>query len=220
MYKFEHINIPENNECPNKESFVQLEGSLNLPLETPVVDVQQDDLHIAPSDLEQIGQIRDCLSNTSEIKFDNWISLELSEKEMVLNALEEQIAKIEHRPACPIHLSELEENLLGGYNPKTKDITINSLYAERSDFGAYREIIDTLVHEGRHAYQDYNVNIAEIHPRHSEVESWADTMSGGKWEYWGDCSTRIGLRLYEQQSIEIDARNFATDVLDKLNLNA
>ena len=70
--------------------------------------------------------------------------------------------------------------------------------------------------EGRHAYQDYNINVCEVHPRHSEVESWAETMGDGKWGYWGDCSTLIGQRLYEQQSVEIDARNFAHDVTDKI----
>ena len=31
----------------------------------------------------------------------------------------------------------------------------------------------------------------------------------------GGTSTVLGQRLYEQQSIEIDARNFAMDILDK-----
>ncbi len=53
----------------------------------------------------------------------------------------------------------------------------------------FMEVLDTLVHEGRHAYQDYNVNVYEIHPRHSEVASWAETMEGGKWGYHGDTST-------------------------------
>lgn len=174
----------------------------------------------APQDHIQIEQVSDILSDCDEIKYENWVTLELSEKESVLNSLEERIAEIECRPACPIRVLPLEESVWGGYNPVAKDITINSAYAERSDFRTYREIIDTLVHEGRHAYQDYNVNVCEIHPRHSEVESWAETMSDGKWGYWGDCSTLLGQRLYEQQSIEIDARNFAADVLDKLNLKA
>ncbi|MBD5352148.1 MAG: hypothetical protein HDR86_04905 [Bacteroides sp.] len=174
----------------------------------------------APQDHIQIEQVSEVLSECDEIKYENWINLELSEKESVLNALEERIAEIECRPACPIRLAPLEERQWGGYNPVSKDITINSNYAECADFATYREIIDTLVHEGRHAYQDYNVTQNEIHPRHSEVASWAETMEGGKWGYWGDCSTFLGQRLYDQQSIEIDARNFAGDVLDKLNLNA
>ncbi len=174
----------------------------------------------APQDHIQIEQISDVISDCDEIKYDNWVNLELSEKESVLNSLEERIAEIECRPACPIRLTPLEENQWGGYNPVTKDITINSDYAELTDFGTYREIVDTLIHEGRHAYQDYNVNVCEIHPRKSEISSWAENMDGGKWGYWGDCSTLLGQRLYDQQSIEIDARNFAADVLDKLNLKA
>ena len=42
-------------------------------------------------------------------------------------------------------------------------------------------------------------------------------MEGGKWDYWGDTSSLLGQRLYEQQSIEIDARNFAADVINKFN---
>lgn len=174
----------------------------------------------APQDSIQIEQIRETLTNIEDIKYENWTSLEVSEKEVVLNAVEERIAEIECRPACPVRLVPLEEGQWGGYNPETKDITINSLYVEQSDYGTYREIVDTLIHEGRHAYQDYNVNVAEIHPRHSEVAGWAETMEGGKWGYWGDCSSLLGQRLYEQQSIEIDARNFAADVLNRLNLNA
>lgn len=174
----------------------------------------------APQDHVQIEQVSEAIAECDEIKYENWVELELSEKEAVLNSIEVRIAEIEHRPPCPIRLEPLGERVWGGYNPDTKEITLNSDYVQLSDRTTHAEVIDTLVHEGRHAYQDYNVNVCEIHPRHSEVESWAETMGGGKWEYWGDCSSILGQRLYEQQSIEIDARNFATDVLDKLNLNA
>lgn len=81
------------------------------------------------------------------------------------------------------------------------------------------EVLETVVHEGRHAYQDYNVNECEVHPRHLEVVSWSETMEGGKWGYSGGSSSLLGQRLYEQQSVEIDARNFAADVLAKFKEN-
>jgi hypothetical protein len=180
----------------------------------------------APQDYIQIEQISDLLENCEELKFDNWTKLELSEKIDVLNELESRIAEIEHRPACPVRydatMGEIEVfddqvyGRMGGYSPDTKDITLNANLLESSDPRVYLEVIDTIVHEGRHAYQDYNINVCEVHPRHSEVESWAETMGDGKWGYWGDCSTLIGQRLYEQQSVEIDARNFAHDVTDKI----
>lgn len=174
----------------------------------------------APQDIEQIEQISDILVDCKELHFENWQGLELSEKVDVLNQLECRIAEIEHRPPCPINACDMRPSLWGGYNPETKSIDINASYLEKSglDRTLYNEVIDTLVHEGRHAYQDYNVNVCEVHSRHSEVASWAETMEGGKWGYWGDCSSILGQRLYEQQSIEIDARNFASDVIDKMNI--
>ncbi len=173
----------------------------------------------APTDMEQIESISDVLSDCEHLSFEEWGKLEVSERIEVLDSLEKQIAGIERRPPCPISASSMGEGVLGGYNPATKRIELNENMIEVSgnSYAMYNEVLDTLIHEGRHAYQDYNVNTNEVHSRHSEVESWAETMGGGKWEYWGDTSSLLGQRLYEQQSIEIDARNFAADVMDKFN---
>ena len=180
----------------------------------------------APQDHIQIEQISKVLSDCKELKFDNWCNLELSERIDVLNAVEKKIAEIEHRPACPVKYDASMGNIqiygdnvyghLGGYRPGTKDITLNANMVESNAPTAYLEVIDTIVHEGRHAYQDYNIHVCEVHPRHSEVASWSETMGDGKWRYWGDCSTELGQRLYEQQSVEIDARNFAADIKEKI----
>lgn len=213
MRPLENINrTVEKAECVYRWTTPAFDSShyvLDTPLERPK----------APYDHVQIERIREALTGCKDIMYENWISLELRDKEKVLNSLEKQLAKIEHRPSCQIKLTPLSNEQWGGYNPVTNDITINSFYAGKSDLATYYEVIDTLIHEGRHAYQDYNVSVLEVHPRHSEVESWAETMHGGKWEYWGDCSTELGQRLYEQQSIEIDARNFAADILAMLDLN-
>lgn len=172
----------------------------------------------APNDMEQIDMVSEVLVNCEELKYENWIRLSDAEKTEVLNKLEEQIAAIECRPPCPVHFEPLEPNLYGGYRPGVGDIQLNN-FLLANDYGNYTELIDTLIHEGRHAYQDYNINVQETHPRHSEVDSWRDTWGNGtgKWEYWNDCRTELGLRLYEQQSIEIDARNFAGDVISTMN---
>ena len=169
--------------------------------------------------MEQIESVSDVLSDCEHLNFEEWGNLEIDERIEVLNSLEKQIADIEKRPPCHISASPMAEGVLGGYNPETKGIELNEHMIESSgnDYIYYTELLDTLIHEGRHAYQDYNVNVNEVHSRHSEVESWAETMEGGKWDYWGDTSSLLGQRLYEQQSIEIDARNFAADVINKFN---
>lgn len=178
----------------------------------------------APQDYEQISRISELMASTDEFKSQNWEILSLTERIDVLNNLEKDVAKIECRPSCPIRVEDMgsitiyEDSVygyLGGYSPVSKDISINKDLVASNNPVALREILDTVIHEGRHAYQDYNVNEIEVHPRHSEVTSWAETMEGGKWGYYGDSSTLIGQRLYEQQSVEIDARNFAGDILDK-----
>ena len=210
--RMEELNLPDgmNRQDIMKDLFVPEIAEAYLQIE-------------APQDFMQIEQVSDTLATCEELQLGNWEQLELNEKVEVLNDLEARIAAIEHRPPCPIRAEDkgpvtIEEGkvwgLLGGYCPVEKDITINARMLESNTPEALRETLDTLVHEGRHAYQEYNVNECEVHPRHSEVESWAEIIDG-KWEYWGDTSDILGQRLYEQQSIEIDARNFAADVLDK-----
>lgn len=171
----------------------------------------------APNDIEQIEQISDVVSSCDELRYENWENMSVSEKAEAINQLEQQIAQIECRPACQVRFAEMEPNEYGGYGGNG-DITLNECLLE-NDIDTYKELIDTIVHEGRHAYQDYNMHVQEVHPRHSEVESWRDTWGDGegKWTYWSDCRTELGQRLYEQQSIEIDARNFAGDVILELS---
>lgn len=213
---------------------LQRYGELNLPADFNLHEsigkvfdqriVEQYERLEAPQDYVQIEAVGETLANCEELRWENWQNLELSEKVEVLNDVETRIAAIEHRPPCPVrtgnNMGELEvtpyeiSGHMGGYRTGTKDITLNPELLTSDNPMVYREMLDTLVHEGRHAYQDYNVNVCEVHPRHSEVASWSETMAGGKWGYWGDCSNELGQRLYEQQAIEIDARNFAHDVLN------
>lgn len=213
---------------------LQRYGELNLPADFNLHEsigkvfdqriVEQYERLEAPQDYVQIEAVGETLANCEELRWENWQNLELSEKVEVLNDVETRIAAIEHRPPCPVRtgndMGELEvtpyevSGHMGGYRTGIKDITLNPELLTSDNPMVYREMLDTLVHEGRHAYQDYNVNVCEVHPRHSEVASWSETMAGGKWGYWGDCSNELGQRLYEQQAIEIDARNFAHDVLN------
>lgn len=193
---------------------------------SPEIVEEYKKIEAAPQDCEQIEQVSDILACSHEFEIDNWEQLTFDERVTALNELEIKISEIEHRPACPVLCEDMGPiqvcfgqigGMMGGFSPETKTIRLNTELIESNDPVVLRESLDTIIHEGRHAYQDYNVNQCEIHPRHSEVESWAETMDGGKWGYFGDTSTLLGQRLYEQQSIEIDARNFAADVMDKFD---
>lgn len=40
----------------------------------------------------------------------------------------------------------------------------------------HRQTIDTVVHEGRHAYQHYNVEVRTVHESDAEVASWRENF--------------------------------------------
>lgn len=167
----------------------------------------------APSDVEQISQIGDYLADVEELKFENWQTLSPIERHQILLNAEYKIAEIEHREFCPIELKELPEGHYGYYSPADKTITLNSLYVNAGDFSSYKETLDTLIHEGRHAYQDYNMTEREVHPREGEVNMW-------KWNQeeigYQDCAL-VGWEIYAMQPVESDARAFAEDVLKNFN---
>ena len=213
---------------PRQEACVLTGGLEQYMIESHSSALESYKFTEAPQDFEQIQQISDAMSDIKELQQSNWEKLDVNQRVETLNVLERRIAEIAHRPDCPIYIENKGSiticdgealGKLGGYNPESKDIAINSELVKSNNPVALYEILETVVHEGRHAYQDYNVNECEVHPRHSEVVSWSETMEGGKWGYSGGSSSLLGQRLYEQQSVEIDARNFASDVLAKFKEN-
>lgn len=167
----------------------------------------------APSDLEQISQIGDYLADVEDLKFENWCELSTEDRQTVLQMAEYKIAEIEHRNPCQLNCQDMPYGSLGYYDPMTKQITLNSRYVNSNEFVGYKETLDTLIHEGRHAYQDYNMKEREVHPREGEVNMW-------KWNQeeigYQDCNL-VGWEIYAMQPVESDARAFAEDVLNHFN---
>lgn len=163
----------------------------------------------APGDLEQISQIGDYLTGVDELKFENWQTLTPSERLDVLQKAEYQIAEIEHREPCPITIKDMPEGHLGYFSPSEKTITLNEKYLNANDANSYIETLDTLIHEGRHAYQDYNMTEREVHPRGGEVTNW----KWNEYELGYQDAMFYGFEAYAMQPVETDARAFAEDVL-------
>ena len=185
------------------------------------------------SDKKQVEMISEYMTSIEDIHFEKWKDLSMEEKLETLNNMEQTIAKIEHRPAVPIFFEKMEG--MFGYqehNPLdvSKDkIAINSYVIEASEFnpGLLDEVLDTLIHEGRHRYQHYNVEERLVHESVAEVNSWRENFEErgyadgspisvhliGPYSYTNDYLGMVGERLYYYQPSEIDARNFASDVM-------
>lgn len=165
----------------------------------------------APQDGMQIEEISKRMTLIEGVEYHEWKELSFDERIGVLQKIEREVANISHRPVCSISCKSLGEGHYGYYTPGTNHITINSDCIHFCSFNDYKETLDTLIHEGRHAYQDYNLNIREVHPRKGDVSNWKLNEEIYGYQDVAHC----GFKLYELQPVETDARAFAEDVLKK-----
>lgn len=180
------------------------------------------------TDLEMTEGIADYLETVDELKYENWSKLSLSERAEVLNRIEQNVAAIEHRPALKVELEELQPRSLGYQCAAENKIVLNTLYVGANSREQHREVLDTIIHEGRHAYQHYNTDVKTIHESLSEVRTWYENFYNPDYEYYRSGTQKILIpyhdgtihdvdyRLYYYQPVETDARDFAHDVLTKL----
>lgn len=174
----------------------------------------------APNDMEQVNQISDVMRVTNGLKLEEWKELSLDQRVELLNQLESKIAAIEHRPACPItveNLGELSENngRIGGHLGYHENgfsgerIVINSELVKSDNPNCYFEVLDTVLHEGRHSYQTYNMEQRQTHTSHGDLTNWKTNLD----QYGYQNAQLCGFKLYWMQPVEADARKFAEDVL-------
>lgn len=180
------------------------------------------------TDLEMTESIADYLESIKEICYENWSKLSLEDRAEVLDRIEQKIAEIEHRPAVRVYVEDMKANSLGYHSNTEHKIALNAKYVGVNDPIFHREVIDTIIHEGRHAYQRYNVDVKCIHESASEVKQWEKNFYDPEWRYYSYQGQKVyvpfndgkrqdvGFRLYANQPVEIDARNFASDVLARL----
>lgn len=178
-------------------------------------------------DREQVESIAQYMSGIEDIRFENWGQLSTDKMVDVLNEMESQIARIEHRPSGQIVARDLGKDCFG--QQLGSEITINTRYLAESATNPemLKDVLNTLIHEGRHIYQHYNVNVRMVHESPTEVEEWRDNLyefgyrSGepteiriiGPISYTTDELIADGQRLYYYQPVEINARTFAGDVM-------
>lgn len=173
----------------------------------------------APNDFEQAELISQKMTEITGTRFEEWQNLSPQEKLNAMQNLENSIAEISHRPACEIKAERLGANSFGYYNHDDNTITINTDYLNNS-YDCYRETLDTVIHEGRHAYQHYNVDQRQVHPSEGDCMNWRENLHDNKWglfpgNYGYQSIDEVGFHRYWMQPVEADARAFALDVLNK-----
>ena len=180
------------------------------------------------TDLEMTEQIAEYIESVEELRYENWTKLSPAERMAVLNRVEQQLAKIEHRPSLRVDSEMMSPRTLGYQCAGLSKIALNSMYISMDEPEIHRAVIDTIIHEGRHAYQHYNVDVRCIHESMSEVEQWRQNFYNPQYGYYSYHGQKIEIpfgdnknydaawRLYYYQPVETDARKFAGDVMLKL----
>lgn len=166
----------------------------------------------APSDFEQVERASDAMLDIEGTRYEEWNRMTPSQRLEAMQKVENTIAQISHRPPCEVVCKDMKEDHFGYYDSNTKTITLNSYYL-KNDITSYRETLDTIVHEGRHAYQDYNLTVRQVHCSPGDLTNWR--INENKYGY--QSSQIYGFKLYWMQPVEADARKFAEDVFKKLN---
>lgn len=180
------------------------------------------------TNLEMTDGIASYLETIDDLYYENWRKLTLQERVDLLNQIERKIAIIEHRPPLDVIVYEMDPKTLGYQDSTNNKIALNALFVSSHDSKQHREVVDTIIHEGRHAYQHYNVDVKMIHESWSEVQTWKENFYDPNYKYYtytggwvlipfNDGSIHnVDFRLYYYQPVEIDARNFAADIIRKL----
>jgi len=196
------------------ESEVQ-QSSLFFPREAYETEVY------APSIEVQCIEIGNVYENMPELHFPNWQELNIKEREQALQTLENEVAQIQLREPMKVRIERLDEGV-NGYCSADR-IVISDKLAGSNSFADYRNVMDTIFHEGRHAYQNYNLYVRQTESNDTMVESWrinCETLgynSGAPYD-----ATEYGVMLgyldYYTQPVEVDARMYAEAVLDSLRI--
>ncbi len=149
----------------------------------------------------QVQQAVDEINQIEGIQPEVWENLNAGERLGVLQSIEDRMAGIQGRPPVEIGAHEMDASTFGGWNGQT--IELNAAHLQ-SDMPV-SEFIDTIVHEGRHAFQDYAIQNPGVVSDASIVNAWAENRMPGNYLR----AEEYGQELYLAQPLEADAWAFA-----------
>jgi len=136
-----------------------------------------------------------------------WSKLSIQNRTSVMQSVENEVARREGRTPCNVSLfSEPPKDgriIAGQYNRENRNIEINDYHLR----GKSSDCLDTILHEGRHAYQNQAVSSEINHYNKAEVDAWRNNMKPGHY-----IQPEENRRAYYRQPIEADAREYAAIV--------
>ena len=196
--------------------FGQLDGlascvEADLQIPTDLEQVQIGKNFEGYSQAEQVEKLASVLNGIEGLKFDNWEGLTFDERLQVLQEIENQAAALGGRAPLQVTAHDYGEQgsifTAGQMSWNTKEILINEKILKQNSLQAEGNVLDTVLHEGRHAYQFSNLYEKRTEPSNEKYQSWVMNQKTG----YLTCE-RFGFERYSMQPLELDARVIAEEV--------
>ena len=221
--QIENINSPDAGaSAENLEGLPRFEHEIGNEASTEGLPIftQRETEVFAPEMSEQTDQIAKVFSEIPELSYENWKELSLTDRVETLSRLETEVARIEMRYPAKVVSVHYPPGKIGNYNDGQMNLNV-SVLADGS-YEAYKQTMNVFFHEGRHAYQIFNLNVCRTEPIGTLVDAWQINMKELGYEeadaYKGDILERVGFLRYYNQPTEVDARMFAEMQMKKLGI--
>jgi hypothetical protein len=147
--------------------------------------------------------------NISFFTTSNWASASSDDRKNALQGLENYFAEIQGRNPRLVIVDNIDRGVLGQYSPQRPSKIFISRELLEDNSGNFMAM-DTIIHEGRHAYQDDCI-MWLCSPNSSDILSvsqWRENMPGRGGAYFNSGFS------YRYQPVEADAYRYASLQMD------
>jgi len=156
----------------------------------------------------QIAEAAEALRALPEIQPWNWDALPPDERLTALQSVEDTLARVQQRPAVEVHSEAIGPGMYGYFDGERIAVNADQLKGSVP----VEEMVDTVMHEGRHAFQQYAIEHPGAVSDEGVVDAWAANMAPGGYL----SAEEFGQRRYERQRIEADAWSYAGRIREAL----
>ncbi|MBQ6337805.1 MAG: hypothetical protein IJI36_01555 [Kiritimatiellae bacterium] len=150
----------------------------------------------------------DKLKSIEGLYEERWKMGTIQDRAASLMQLEVQLAQIQGRPPVELVFERMGKNEAGFFDGK--QLHVNFEHISNPDYRL--EVIDTIGHEGCHAYQEWAITHPGFHPNDAEVKYWAaNRLAYFQPKYIGE---KFGVEYYRNQPMELHAWPYGRQVQD------
>ena len=142
------------------------------------------------------------MSQYDDIQPDTWRDLNETERLQSLQNIENTMAGIQGRPNLDVLHHEMPRGSFGYFDGEALHINTEALNTDD-----VAENVDTVIHEGRHAYQQHAVDHPGFHDDPDEVAAWANNEGENYLS-----AEMYGQEAYLEQPVEADAWSYASQI--------